>query len=81
MIETKVDLASLSLFPARRAQVEETWRRTWPQWGGTLSLTEYLAREADMESMDHAKDGKLITWVLAPRGDPTTLDFMCSCEA
>lgn len=81
MIEIKVDLASLSLFPATRAQVEETWRRTWPQWGGALSLTEYLAREADMESMDHAKDGKLITWVLAPRGDPTTLDFMCSCEA
>ncbi|KAG2358077.1 hypothetical protein BDR07DRAFT_1452828 [Suillus spraguei] len=81
MIEPKIDLASLSLFSATRAQVEESWRRTWPQWGGTLSLTEYLAREVEMESMDHAKDGKLITWVLAPRDDATTLDFMCSCEA
>lgn len=80
MIESKVDFASLSLFPATRVQIEESWRRTWPQWGGTLSLTEYLAREAEMESMDHAKDGKLITWVLAPRDDPTTLDFICSCE-
>jgi hypothetical protein len=62
MIESKVDFASLSLFPATRVQIEESWRRTWPQWGGTLSLTEYLAREAEMESMDHAKDGKLITW-------------------
>ncbi|KAG2153231.1 hypothetical protein DEU56DRAFT_773828 [Suillus clintonianus] len=76
-----VDLASLSLFPATRAQVEESWRRTWPQWGGALCLTEYLARETEMECMDHAKDGKMITWVLAPRDDPTTLDFMCSCEA
>lgn len=62
MIELKVDFASLSLFPATRAQVEESWCRTWPQWGGTLSLTEYLAREVEMESMDHAKDGKFITW-------------------
>ncbi|KAG1903332.1 uncharacterized protein F5891DRAFT_1127199 [Suillus fuscotomentosus] len=79
-MESKVDFASLSLFPATRAQVEESWCRTWPQWGGTLSLTEYLAREVEMESMDHAKDGKFITWVLAPRDDPTTLNFMCSCE-
>ncbi|KAG1746403.1 hypothetical protein EDB19DRAFT_1905854 [Suillus lakei] len=81
MVEPVVDLVSLSLFPATRAQVVESWRRTWPQWGGALSLTEYLAREAEMESMDHAKGGKLIIWVLAPRDDPTSLDFMCSCEA
>ncbi|KAG0708657.1 hypothetical protein DFH29DRAFT_1041445 [Suillus ampliporus] len=76
-----VDLASLSLFRATRAQVEESWCRSWPQWGGTLSLTEYLAREAEMECMDHANQGKLTIWVLAPRDDPMTLDFMCSCEA
>ncbi|KAG1723113.1 uncharacterized protein EDB91DRAFT_1255754 [Suillus paluster] len=80
LVEPKVDLSSLSLFRATRAQVEETWRRTWPQWGGALSLTEYLAREAEMECMDHAKEGKLVIWVLAPRDDPTTLDFMCACE-
>ncbi|KAG2150248.1 uncharacterized protein EDB93DRAFT_1240282 [Suillus bovinus] len=80
MAESKVDLASLSLFRGTPAQVEESRRRTFPQWGGTLSLTDYLARDVTMESGEHAKDGKLITWVLAPRDDPTTLDFISTCE-
>ena len=62
MAKPKIDLATLSLFRATRAQVEESRRRSWPQWGGTLSLTEYLAREAKMECMEHATEGKLITW-------------------
>jgi len=33
-----------------------------------------------MDVHEHAKDGRLVTWVLAPRDDPTTLDFLCSCE-
>ncbi|KAG1876637.1 hypothetical protein DFJ58DRAFT_182730 [Suillus subalutaceus] len=80
MAEPKVDLASLSLFRATSAQTEESRRRTFPQWGGALSLTDFLARDATMESGEHAKDGKWITWVLAPRNDPTTLDFMSACE-
>jgi hypothetical protein len=62
MTEPKVDLASLSLFRATREQTEESRRRSFPQWGGTLSLTDYLARDAAMELGEHAKDGKLITW-------------------
>ncbi|KAG0694248.1 hypothetical protein DFH29DRAFT_815558 [Suillus ampliporus] len=80
MAEPKVDLASLSLFRATRAQIEESRHRSFPHWGGTLSLTEYLARDDMMGCGEHAKDGKHITWVLAPRNDPTTLDFMCACE-
>ncbi|OBZ77486.1 hypothetical protein A0H81_02372 [Grifola frondosa] len=33
-----------------------------------------------MDTHEHAADGKLVTWVLAPRSDPATLDFMCACE-
>ncbi|EMD31881.1 hypothetical protein CERSUDRAFT_162318 [Gelatoporia subvermispora B] len=33
-----------------------------------------------MDSHAHATDAKLTTWVLAPKDDPTTIDFMCSCE-
>jgi len=62
MTERKTDLASLSLFRATPAQVEESRRRTWPQWGGTLSLTEYLARYAELDLVEPAKDGRLITW-------------------
>jgi hypothetical protein len=62
MAEPQVDLASLSLFRATREQTEESRRRTFPQWGGPLSLTDYLARDATMESGEHAKDGKWITW-------------------
>ncbi|KAG1746774.1 uncharacterized protein EDB91DRAFT_1267561 [Suillus paluster] len=80
MAESKVDLASLSLFRATRAQVEESRHRLFPHGGGTLNLEEYLARDAMMECAEHSKGGKHITWVLAPRNDPTTLDFMCACE-
>lgn len=62
MAEPKVDLASLSLFRATPAQTEESRRRTFPQWGGTLSQTDYLARDAAMELGEYAKDGKWITW-------------------
>ncbi|KAG1880258.1 hypothetical protein C8R48DRAFT_752119 [Suillus tomentosus] len=66
MAEPKVDLASLSLFRATPAQTEDQ--------------TDYFARDAAMELGEYAKDGKWITWVLAPRDDPTTLDFMSACE-
>jgi hypothetical protein len=62
MAEPKVDLASLSLFPATPAQVEESRLRSWPEWGGTLDLTEYIGRYVEMDVEESAKDGKLITW-------------------
>jgi len=62
MAELKVDLTSLSLFRATPAQLEESRVRSWPQWGGTLSLTEYLGRYVKMDAVDSAKDGKMITW-------------------
>ncbi|OJA09750.1 hypothetical protein AZE42_01491 [Rhizopogon vesiculosus] len=80
MTEPNVELASLSLFRATPAQIEEFRRRRWPYLGGTLSLAEYIARDEKMDDMEHATEGKLITWVLAPREDSTTLDFMCACR-
>ncbi|KAG1769857.1 hypothetical protein EDD22DRAFT_770794 [Suillus occidentalis] len=80
MVEPKVDLASTSLFRATPAQIEETRRRRWPHLGGTLSLAEYITRDEEMDVLEHAKEGKMITWVLAPREDPMTLDFMCACR-
>lgn len=62
MGELNVDYASLSLFRATPAQVEESRLRTWPQWGGTLSLAEYLQRYLGLDDVEPAKDGNLITW-------------------
>ncbi|KIJ21459.1 hypothetical protein PAXINDRAFT_173616 [Paxillus involutus ATCC 200175] len=77
---TIYDLASLTLFPATPAQVIESRKRTWPQWGGALTKEQYLERDAQKDLMEHATESKMITWVLAPRDKPDTLDFMCSCE-
>ncbi|KAG1887868.1 hypothetical protein F4604DRAFT_1645640 [Suillus subluteus] len=74
------DLAALSLYPATPAQVLETRERTWPHWGGSTTLEQYLQHYERMDEMEHARDGRMTTWVLAPRDDPTTLDFMCACE-
>ncbi|EIN06031.1 hypothetical protein PUNSTDRAFT_121969 [Punctularia strigosozonata HHB-11173 SS5] len=74
------DFASLSLFLATPEQVVESRRRTWVQWGRGLTIEQYLERDASMDSLEHARDGKLRTWVLAPRSDPTTLEFKCACE-
>ncbi|KAI8986892.1 hypothetical protein BD414DRAFT_461370 [Trametes punicea] len=73
-------LPDLSLFPATPEQVLESRRRTAVQWAKGLSVEEYVRRDVIMDKHEHAVGGKLVTWVLAPRSDPTTLDFMCSCE-
>ncbi|KAH9926718.1 uncharacterized protein B0H18DRAFT_932906 [Fomitopsis serialis] len=80
MATTFVPLSELSLFPATPDQVLESRRRHAPQWCRKLSIEEYLLRDQLMDGHEHASDNKFITWVLAPRANPTTLDFMCSCE-
>ncbi|KDQ61629.1 hypothetical protein JAAARDRAFT_150491 [Jaapia argillacea MUCL 33604] len=73
-------LSDLSLFPATREQTIESRRRTHPQWAKGLSMDEWLRRDELMEEMEFYKDGKLVIWVLAPRNDPKSLNFRCSCE-
>ncbi|KAJ7171780.1 hypothetical protein C8R43DRAFT_25153 [Mycena crocata] len=75
-----MDISTLSLFPATPQQITESRRRTLHEWGKGLILEEHLARDAAQDHFDGSRDGKLITWVLAPRVDPQTLDFKCACE-
>ncbi|KAI0826526.1 hypothetical protein BC628DRAFT_1373016 [Trametes gibbosa] len=72
--------ANLSLFPATPEQVLQSRKHTATQWAKGLSVEDYIQRDVIMDEYEHAGRGKLTTWVLAPRNDPTTLDFMCSCE-
>ncbi|KAF9449934.1 hypothetical protein P691DRAFT_702200, partial [Macrolepiota fuliginosa MF-IS2] len=73
-------LSEISLYVATPEQTIVSRKRTAVEWGRGLTLDEYLDRDAVGEGEEFARDGKLITWVLAPRNDPTTLDFFCSCE-
>ncbi|KAI0360589.1 hypothetical protein OH77DRAFT_1445537 [Trametes cingulata] len=75
-----ISLADLSLFPATPEQVRRSRERTAAEWAKGYTVEQYVQRDVIMDEHEHAAGGKLITWVLAPRNDPTTLDFMCSCE-
>jgi hypothetical protein len=79
-MSSQVDLASLSLFPATRAQTIESRERSHLEWARGLSMEDFLRRDEIMEGYEHAENGRLTTWVLAPRADPETLDFFCACE-
>ncbi|KAH8823266.1 hypothetical protein DL96DRAFT_1532808 [Flagelloscypha sp. PMI_526] len=74
-------LAHLTLFPATYSQARESRLRTHPDWSRGVTKEAYLRRDDYLATLDVAKDGKLTVWVLAPRNDPETLDFLCSCES
>jgi len=71
---------ALSIFPATKEQILESRHQTWTEWSRGLSLEAYLQREEMLNSQPHANNGKLTIWVLAPRTDSTTLDFLSSCK-
>ncbi|KAH8083343.1 hypothetical protein BXZ70DRAFT_1002512 [Cristinia sonorae] len=73
-------LEALSLFPATQEQVSVSRKCTAAQWNRGKTVGQYVQRDVIMDEHEHAVHDRLITWVLAPRDDPSTLDFMCSCE-
>ncbi|EJD07452.1 uncharacterized protein FOMMEDRAFT_149982 [Fomitiporia mediterranea MF3/22] len=75
-----IDLFSLSLFPATEDQIVEGRKRWHKQWSAHLTLEEHLNRFARLDMDEHCRDGKLSTWVIAPRDDPRTLTFKCCSE-
>ncbi|KAK7441743.1 hypothetical protein VKT23_016406 [Stygiomarasmius scandens] len=74
------DLTSLSLFLATPSQETESRRRTYRVWGNGMTEDEYIQRDEECAQSLCGRDGKFKTWILAPRDDPQTLDFKCSCE-
>ncbi|KAF9478293.1 hypothetical protein BDN70DRAFT_860403 [Pholiota conissans] len=77
---TAVPLSSLSLFPGTREQIIESRTRSYASWGRGTTLQEYLERDARTDNHEVSRNNKLMTWVLARRDSPGSLDFMCSCE-
>jgi hypothetical protein len=72
---------ALSIFRATTEQIVESRRRTWSDWGRGMTMQAYIEREEMLDIKPHAKDEKMSIWVLAPRTDPRTLNFLSSCEA
>ncbi|KAK0217946.1 hypothetical protein IW262DRAFT_1104795 [Armillaria fumosa] len=91
-----MNISSLSLFPATQAQVIESRRRSFKEWGRSMTEEEYMRRDAEMDKDEHASNRKLTTWygpncgrsrqilinirVLCSREDPISPEFKCSCE-
>jgi len=57
-----MDVSELSIFPANAAQIHESRRRTFSEWGRGLGLEEYIAREEMLDTKPHATDGKMVIW-------------------
>ncbi len=56
------EFSTLTLFPATPAQLIESRRRTFTEWGRDMTEEQYLLRDALMDKAEHAEHGKLITW-------------------
>ncbi|KAF8801281.1 hypothetical protein BYT27DRAFT_7198350 [Phlegmacium glaucopus] len=70
----------LSLYPATTEQTLESRKHTFHQWGRGNTLQEYLERDENTDNHEVARDGRGVTWILAPRDSWNSLDFLCSCE-
>ncbi|EEB89676.1 hypothetical protein MPER_12201 [Moniliophthora perniciosa FA553] len=78
---SKSDIASFSIFLATQAQTIESYRRTQLSWSRGMGEDEYIRHNQHISNtFECVRDGKLVVWVLAPRDDPETLNFKCSCE-
>ncbi|KAH6899564.1 hypothetical protein BKA70DRAFT_1115409 [Coprinopsis sp. MPI-PUGE-AT-0042] len=73
-------LSHLSLFVATRPQIEESRRRSYLEWGKGMAPEDYEELANRLDRSEVAAEDRFTTWVLAPRDDPETLDFMCACE-
>ncbi|KAI0341447.1 hypothetical protein BDW22DRAFT_304564 [Trametopsis cervina] len=73
-------LSALTLVEATPEQEVDACKRTHVQWSRGMGMKEYIERDRIMSQQEHSSEGKWKTWVLVPRDNPTTLDFMCSCE-
>ncbi|KDQ17759.1 hypothetical protein BOTBODRAFT_582450 [Botryobasidium botryosum FD-172 SS1] len=74
-------LSSLTIIPATPEQVFESQKRTHDEWGKGQTLEAHLKREANLyQYLISSEPAKFTVWVLVPRDDLQTLDFLCSCE-
>lgn len=68
----------LVLKKATKDQATAVAKLNFVEWGTTLTLDQYLEREALLGATDFGHGHPV--WVLVPRTNPGTLDFLSSCE-
>ncbi|KDN48595.1 hypothetical protein RSAG8_02582, partial [Rhizoctonia solani AG-8 WAC10335] len=73
-------LDRLVLRQASRAQEIESRKLTSMQWAKWYDLDGYLGRLEYLESLDHASNGRLVTWVLVLTEEPETLEILSACQ-
>ncbi|KAG8713287.1 hypothetical protein FRC11_012696 [Ceratobasidium sp. 423] len=73
-------LHKLELRQASRAQKIESRKLTSVQWAKWYDLEGYLGRLEYLESLDHASNGRSITWVLVAGDEPEALDILSTCQ-
>lgn len=57
-----IPLSKLALFPATKAQIYESRKRTFTMWGRGVTLEEYLKRDARYIGHEVSTNGGLVTW-------------------
>ena len=60
---TPDEFLSLSIFAATYDQTIESRKRTFPHWGRGLTEETYLERDSRLSYLEHARNGKLVTWL------------------
>ncbi|KAF8734183.1 Serine threonine specific protein phosphatase Sit4, partial [Rhizoctonia solani] len=77
---SRLPLDKLELRRASRAQEIHSRKSTAVQWAKWYDMEGYLGRLEYLESLDHANDGRLVTWVLVPANEPETLEILSTCQ-
>ncbi|KAK9422819.1 hypothetical protein SUNI508_00682 [Seiridium unicorne] len=66
-------------FPTEDEKVQ-TWTLNHTEWGGALSLQDYLAREPFLATIPLAENGGMRYWVLTDSSAPGKRPVLASCE-
>ncbi|KAI0013028.1 hypothetical protein F4779DRAFT_472369 [Xylariaceae sp. FL0662B] len=78
---------SLILTHPTEAEKQRTWTRNHAEWGGALSLPDYLTREPYLTTIPLARDGGMTHWILTTDGssggddDDDDRPVLASCES
>ncbi|KAI1079142.1 hypothetical protein F5B20DRAFT_180512 [Whalleya microplaca] len=76
---------TLVLTNPTEAERQQTWTRNHAEWGGALSLQEYLAREPYLTTIPLAADGGITHWILTDSSNSSSTagerPVLASCES
>ncbi|KAG9013753.1 hypothetical protein FRB90_005713 [Tulasnella sp. 427] len=75
-----IPLNQLTIKKANPSQIDASRHLTWLEWSRGRTIEEYMHEHADVDAGVASTTERYHTWVLVPRDEPDTLDFLSSCE-